>query len=378
MRALSFNRTSIQVIIKLIFSILSISLVVIGATTGFAAYNDFQTDSAVTINISDLSHDYTLSSGGNVQSMTVGAGTVQVTMAASSKVGLVSTNRDSFSVSGQTSAIEAINYGCEAEQSSVQITFGSSDSTQTLTITPSTIKCTAAGSGGGSGGSGGSGGAGVGGGGASGAAATPATPATQAVPGVGLAVPAIQANKALIADAVQLTQFLGVSRNQSLEAQSESKVVTSARQFKVTLQAEDKAVLKNFVTYGVSAETQKLGSGERLALVRDQLETLGRVSTVALDQLARGQKPTERSLSKEQSQLPKVLKTFEVLVGKRPSFQNPKEDCAWNTLLYRTRYPRDLGKERDAIGKFKELYGKNPSSPFDWAVVRAKGYCLTP
>lgn len=180
----------------------------------------------------------------------------------------------------------------------------------------------------------------------------------------------------VIADATALTAALGLTRNITAEAANATKVAASAKEFKVTLTAEEKIIVTNFVTYGVSSATIALGSGERLALVRDQLETLGRLSVTALEQLASGQKPTDRNLAKEQAQVSLALKVFVKLTGHRPNFKNVSEDLAWNTLMYRIRFPRDLNKEKMGILKFKAVEKRNPRTPFDWAEVRAWGYQL--
>src|SRR3989338_1058174 len=159
-------------------------------------------------------------------------------------------------------------------------------------------------------------------------------------------------------------------------ATTTTSVTQSATEFGVTLSTTDTALAAVFVANGTTAATIALGSGERLALVRDQLETLGRINLTALEQLANGQKPTVRNLAKEQAQLSKVLALFVKLTGHRPNFKNAKEDLAWNTMMYRIRFKRDLVKERTGIVKFKALFGRIPTSPLDWAVVRAWGYSL--
>jgi len=156
-----------------------------------------------------------------------------------------------------------------------------------------------------------------------------------------------------------------------------ASVQNSASEFGVTLSTAQVNTASSFVSSGTTAATVKLGSGERLALVRDQMETLGRVDVAALEQLAAGQKPTARNLSKEQAQVSKVLTAFVKLTGHRPNFKIAKEDLAWNTMMYRIRFSRDLNKERAGITKFRAVYGgKTPSSPLDWAAVRAWGYAL--
>ncbi len=78
------------------------------------------------------------------------------------------------------------------------------------------------------------------------------------------------------------------------------------------------------MTYGVSPVTISLGYGERLALIRDQLQTLGRISIPALEQLANGQKPTERNLAKEQASAQDVLFAFQSITGHDPNLRIQK------------------------------------------------------
>ncbi|MDO8505572.1 MAG: hypothetical protein Q7S48_03270, partial [bacterium] len=149
-----------------------------------------------------------------------------------------------------------------------------------------------------------------------------------------------------------------------------TSVKNSAAEFGVTLSTVQVDLVSSFITNGTTAATVKLGSGERLALVRDQLETLGRVDVTALEQLAAGQIPTARNLSKEQAQVGKVLTAFVKLTGHRPNFKIAKENIAWNTMMYRIRFSRDLNKERAGITVFRSIYaGRTPTSPLDWAVV---------
>jgi hypothetical protein len=64
------------------------------------------------------------------------------------------------------------------------------------------------------------------------------------------------------------------------------------------------------------------------------------------------------------------------MVGHAPNFQDAAEDLAWNTMMYRIRFPRDLVKEQKGITRFKTIFKRLPTSPLDWAEVRALGYVL--
>ncbi len=184
----------------------------------------------------------------------------------------------------------------------------------------------------------------------------------------------------VLSDANTLSSQMGVTRNTTAETTNTTSVNNSATEFGVALTSTQIVQAANFVTYGTSTATQKLGSGERLALVRDALDTLDRFPnspTTFFEQLATGQKPTDRNLTREVVQLRQVLPMWEKLMGRRPNFKNAKEDLAWNTMMYRVRFtPRDLVKERVGITKFRSVFGRTPTSPLNWAAVRAWGYVL--
>jgi len=134
--------------------------------------------------------------------------------------------------------------------------------------------------------------------------------------------------------------------------------------------------MANFVTYGSSEATQNLGSGERRAVLRDYLETVGRANVVWSDveRMTAGLKPLDRNLSKEQGQLSRVLKNFELMYGHRPNFKDSKDDLAWNTLMYRIRFNRNLNLEKEGIVDFQKTYKRLPKTPFEWSIVRSFGY----
>lgn len=230
-------------------------------------------------------------------------------------------------------------------------------------------------------------GTGGGGGGTSIFTAPPAVPAAPAVPGAAPAVPATPpsvASDAATLVAHLVTQGIAAVRNTAAEATNATNVTSSATEFRITIVALVRTVASNFVTYGTSSVTVNLGSGERLAVVRDLFDTLGSVIQgdsakflLAAEQISSGQKPTVRNLTKEKAQVNAALPAFRKLTGRNaPNFQNVKDDLAWNTMLYRVRFQRNLAKERGGITKFKATFKKTPKTPADWAVVRAWAYAL--
>ncbi len=157
-----------------------------------------------------------------------------------------------------------------------------------------------------------------------------------------------------------------------------SSVQSDASTYGVAITAEQVRVISNFITYGASTETIKLGSGERRAVIRDYFETVGRGDVVwdDIQRLTIGQKPVKRNLAKEQAQVAVALAHFTQMVGHPPNFKDTSEDLAWNTLMYRIRFPRDLVKEQQGIHKFESIFKRIPLTPFEWAIVRALGYVL--
>lgn len=155
-------------------------------------------------------------------------------------------------------------------------------------------------------------------------------------------------------------------------------VKSDADFFKVPLTEEQLISITNFVVYGASFETIKLGSGERRAVIRDYFETVGRSDVIWEDiqRMSTGEKLIHRNLAKEQAQVGSVLIHFKKIVGHTPNFLVRIEDIAWNTLMYRIRFPRDLVKEQCGIDHFYEHYNKIPSTPMEWSIVRAIGYVL--
>ena len=175
-----------------------------------------------------------------------------------------------------------------------------------------------------------------------------------------------------------LVNNLGTPRSMSEEAKWQPLIQSDAIAFNVGLTASQSTAITNFVTYGASDETESLGAGERRALVRDYFETVGRadVNWNDIQRMTTGQKPLVRNLPNEQANVAATLAVYVKFVGHAPNFSVAKEDLAWNTLMYRIRFPRDLNKERAGITKFQSLYKRVPSSPLDWSAVRAWAYAL--
>ncbi len=124
--------------------IILLAVLVLGAPGGLvrAAYNDFQTDGAVTVNLIDL----VISNGASVESMTVNTGSVSLTVKSGSTITVTSSNKLTLE-----STLTGSTFYCPAGDSSY-VTITTTVTSETGTITPSSGACTPSGGGGGGGG----------------------------------------------------------------------------------------------------------------------------------------------------------------------------------------------------------------------------------
>ncbi|MDQ5919711.1 MAG: hypothetical protein QG668_438, partial [Patescibacteria group bacterium] len=254
----------------------------------------------------------------------------------------------------------------------------------TATSSAGVVTTSACSSGGGGGGGGGDGSSGGGGGGSSGGGATSAGPGAFYVPLPIGSTPPVSTEPVLppvVAPAPETPSTpapiteVPTAPTAPASNQARTQVSSDATSFRVMLAPQDQERLASFIDAGTTPATQALGSGERRALVRDALDTMGRAPTQTdLERLAQGQIPQTRNLTREREQLPRARSTFRTIYGRDPNFQNPEENLAWNTLMYRIRFTRDLAEERQGITTFRQTFRRAPSDPFQWAVVRVLGY----
>ena len=157
-------------------------LIRFGAVTGLlvpvlalAAYNDvtLSTDSTLGMSVGGSDLQFT-SSDGLIESITVGASSVDIVMGGGSTMTVTSTDRKTFTYSGANRT--TVNFTCGASNSIISFTLSASESNETITLTPTGSTCSTSSGGGGGGGGGDNGGGGGGGGGGSVSPAPEPTP----------------------------------------------------------------------------------------------------------------------------------------------------------------------------------------------------------
>ncbi len=179
---------------------------------------------------------------------------------------------------------------------------------------------------------------------------------------------------------VEVTFLDGPADSTSAEPPPAAKSIDAAKSdaktFAVDLSTEDAARIASFIENGSSDKSKALGSGERRAVIRDIFDTIGRAIPMSdIEKLVQGQTaPGSRNIERERAQLQRSRSAFRAIYGHDPNFKNTEENLAWNTLMYRIRFPRDLKAEKIGIKEFKATFGKDPKDPFQWATVRVMGY----
>ncbi len=162
-----------------------------------------------------------------------------------------------------------------------------------------------------------------------------------------------------------------------VETRIEAVLAKDYKEFKTQLPPATQDLLTKFMAFGEGPKTEGWGEGERRALVRDALDTLGdKINLVDMERIAEGELPLTRNLTRERVQLTRIRQTFRTIYKRDPNFKNQQENMVWNAMMYRLRFERDLTIERQGVGEFKALFRRTPTDPFQWAVVRALGYVL--
>jgi hypothetical protein len=132
----------------------------------------------------------------------------------------------------------------------------------------------------------------------------------------------------------------------------------------------------HFMVYGASAESKNMSQRDRKGVITDFVDTYGRVPSTTTDwndiaKILSSHKPTQRSLAAEQ----KALIDFGKVYKRMPDYTNVYDEWALYYMAYNIRpNNRNLDSERFSIGVFKTVYGSDPTTADDWAIVRAIAY----
>ena len=369
-------------IIKTTALVLSLAVALIVAAPAFAADLSFAADT--TIALTNPAINATILSGSSADSITVNAGSVNVTMSGGQTFTFRSTDRKALT---HNSNALAVDYTCNDSYSQVAVT-NTNTSGSSFTISVSSDTCAT------TGGSSSTGGAViVGGGGVSSTTPVPTattaetttpTPATTTTetPTTSVNAGALQWQQVLTdtaavfsGDVVSVLANAGTVRNTALETSAASaytKILTAGVS---NLTTSAISAITNFIAYGTKS-TQILGAGERAGVVNSYKKAYDKLPTSETTwkdaiAIANGRWPAETNANAESQAKTEFKKVYK----RDADMKNAHDNAAVTVIAYGLRpSARNLNSEKAAIKIFKAIYGHNPVSALAWDIVRAIAY----
>lgn len=142
-------------------------------------------------------------------------------------------------------------------------------------------------------------------------------------------------------------------------------------------QNAEKALI-NFIAYGTDSNTQKLGEGERAAVVYSYKSAFGKLPEDENDfaeilKIANGRWPDKVNIDAEK----RVQIEFEKIYKRTNDSNNNNDKAAIAIMAYGLRQKaanRSLESERRALEYFVNIYGYEPSTTSDWNILQAIAY----
>jgi hypothetical protein len=144
------------------------------------------------------------------------------------------------------------------------------------------------------------------------------------------------------------------------------------------LTASTSAAITNFIAYGVDANTQLLGQGQRAAVVYSFKQAYGNLPTSQaqledLIKIANGHWPSATSTSAESL----ALAQFKKIYLRNADLSNPHDAAAIKIIAYGLQQlakNRNLKSESAALKTFKAIFGRLPNGTIDWNTLGAITY----
>lgn len=359
---------------------LAVSLAIAGP---ILAANDLTLSADAIIDLSSPDVNLTIPSASTVDSLTVNAGSLNVTMSDGGTLTLRSADRKTFT---HNSNALPVDITCNDSYSQIAVTAGSGVSGSSFTISVSGDICTSSGGGSSSGGA-----VILGGGGVSTPTTTttetkaaPTTPTTTTTETTATPVSAgvlqwqqvlADATAVFKGDVVSVLTNIGAVRNTATESATASaytKVLTAGVS-NLTTSAIN--AITNFIAYGTKG-TLNLGSGERAGVVNSYKKAFSKLPTSETAwkdaiAIANGRWPGETSATAESQ----AKTEFKKVYNKNADMKNANDNAAVTVIAYGLRpSARNLNSEKAAIKIFKAIYGHNPVSALAWDIVRAIAY----
>lgn len=167
-------------------------------------------------------------------------------------------------------------------------------------------------------------------------------------------------------------------RDEVKEQKNEIRYLTSLVKGAPVIAEQAKDAINNFITYGVDANTQKIGEKDRAAVVADYKEAFKKLpddekELADLIRIADGIAPVEKNVKAEQAAKEQFLKIYKRV----PDMNDANDAKAVRVMAYGVRQQanqKNPKAEQSAVVKFKSIHKHTPVSSDDWSEVRAIAY----
>lgn len=162
------------------------------------------------------------------------------------------------------------------------------------------------------------------------------------------------------------------------EQAAKIKYLISLKKDLQSLSAKVEDMVNNFITYGVDENTEKLGAGERAAVMHSYKSAFKKLPETEDEmsdaiKIANGRWPSTRSDVAED----RAKEDFKIIYKKDADMDNPNDNAAVTVMAYGLRQKaenRNLDSEKNGIKIFVGIYGYAPQSTDDWNIMQAITY----
>lgn len=165
-------------------------------------------------------------------------------------------------------------------------------------------------------------------------------------------------------------------RDEVREQKNEIKYLRTLMKGVTPINEKAENAITNFITYGVSTSTKKIGENERAAVAADYKAAFKKLpddekELADMIRIADGYAPLEKSIKAEQAAKEQFLKIYKRV----PDMNDATDSKAVKIMAYGVRSAQKNAKaESQAVDTFKSLHKHNPTVSADWTKVRAIAY----
>ena len=173
---------------------------------------------------------------------------------------------------------------------------------------------------------------------------------------------------------VELKQLRDTVREQNSKIKYLEKLTHGVKK----LAAKMEEAINNFITYGVDDNTQRLGEGERAAVMYSYKNAFNKLPETEEEladaiKIANGRWPGITNQDAEK----RAKEQFQKIYKRIADMNDASDNAAVTVMAYGLRQKaenRNLNSEKTGINTFRNIYGYNPDSTEDWNIMQAITY----